>query len=124
MKIGILSQNSALYSTSRLVQAAEARGHRVEVIDPLLCYMDITSHRPTVYFRSRKLDDFEAIIPRIGASVTFYATAVLRQFEMMGIYSLNESVAISRSRDKLRSLQLLARKGVGMPVTGFAHSSK
>lgn len=124
MKIGILSQNSALYSTSRLVQAAELRGHQVQVIDPLLCYMDITSHRPSVYYRSRKLDDFEAIIPRIGASVTFYATAVLRQFEMMGVYSLNESVAISRSRDKLRALQLLARKGIGMPVSGFAHSTK
>jgi ribosomal protein S6--L-glutamate ligase len=124
MKIGILSQNSALYSTSRLVQAAEQRGHQVQVIDPLLCYMDITSHRPTVYYRSRKLDDFDAIVPRIGASVTFYATAVLRQFEMMEVYCLNESVAISRSRDKLRALQLLARKGIGMPVSGFAHSTK
>lgn len=124
MKIGILSQNSALYSTSRLVEAAEKRGHQVQVIDPLLCYMDITSHRPSVYYRNRKLDDFDAIIPRIGASVTFYATAVLRQFEMMGVYSLNESVAISRSRDKLRALQLLARKGIGMPVSGFAHSTK
>ncbi len=124
MKIGILSQNAALYSTSRLVQAAEKRGHVVQVIDPLQCFMDITSHRPTVYYRNRKLDDFEAIIPRIGASVTFYATAVLRQFEMMGVYCLNESVAISRSRDKLRALQLLARKGIGMPVSGFAHSTK
>lgn len=124
MKIGILSQNSALYSTSRLVQAAEKRGHQVMVIDPLICFMDITSHRPTVHFRSRKLDDFDAIIPRVGASVTFYATAVLRQFEMMGVYCLNESVAISRSRDKLRALQILARKGIGMPVTGFAHSTK
>jgi ribosomal protein S6--L-glutamate ligase len=124
MKIGILSQNATLYSTSRLVQAAETRGHVVQVIDPLLCYMDITSHRPTVYYRSRKLDDFDAIIPRVGASVTFYATAVLRHFEMMGVYCLNESVAISRSRDKLRAHQLLARKGIGMPVTGFAHSTK
>src|SRR5271154_5065706 len=124
MKIGILSQNAALYSTMRLVQAAETRGHQVQVIDPLLCFMDITSHRPTVYFRSRKLDEFDAIIPRIGASVTFYATAVLRQFEMMGVYCLNESVAISRSRDKLRAMQLLARNGIGMPVTGFAHSTK
>lgn len=124
MKIGILSRNSSLYSTSRLREAAEARGHQVEIIDPLLCYMDITSHRPTVYFRNRKLDDFDAIIPRIGASVTFYATAVLRQFEMMGVYCLNESVAISRSRDKLRALQLLARKGIGLPVSGFAHSTK
>lgn len=124
MKIGILSQNPGLYSTTRLVQAGEARGHQMQVIDPLFCYMDITSHRPTVYYRSEKLNDFDAIIPRIGASVTFYATAVLRQFEMMGVYCLNESVAISRSRDKLRALQLLARKGVGMPVSGFAHSTK
>ncbi len=124
MKIGILSQNTALYSTSRLVQAAERRGHQVSVIDPLLCFMDLTSLRPTVYYRNKKLDDFDAIIPRIGASVTFYATAVLRQFEMMGVYCVNESVAISRSRDKLRALQLLARKGIGMPVTGFAHSTK
>ena len=124
MKIGILSQNPALYSTSRLVEAAEKRGHTVQVVDPLLCYMDITSHRPTVYYRTRKLDDFDAIIPRIGASITFYATAVLRQFEVMGVYCLNESVAISRSRDKLRALQLLARKGIGMPVSGFAHSTK
>lgn len=124
MKIAILSQNAHLYSTARLVQAAEKRGHQVSVIDPLLCYMDITSHRPTVYYRSTKLDDVDAVIPRIGASVTFYATAVLRQFEMMGVYCLNESVAISRSRDKLRALQILARKGIGMPVTGFAHSTK
>jgi ribosomal protein S6--L-glutamate ligase len=124
MRICVLSQNPALYSTSRIVEAAEKRGHQVVVIDPLLCYMDITTHRPTVYFRSRKLDDFDAVIPRIGASVTFYATAVLRQFEMMGVYSLNESVAISRSRDKLRAMQLLSRKGIGMPVTGFAHSTK
>lgn len=124
MKIGILSQNAHLYSTSRLVQAAEKRGHQVMVIDPLICYMDITSHRPSVYYRSKKLDDFDAIIPRVGASVTFYATAVVRQFEMMGVYTLNESVAITRSRDKLRALQLLARKGIGMPVTGFAHSTK
>lgn len=124
MKIAILSQNAHLYSTARLVQAAEKRGHQVTVVDPLLCYMDITSHRPTVHFRTRKLDDIDAVIPRIGASVTFYATAVLRQFEMMGVYCLNESVAISRSRDKLRALQILARKGVGMPVTGFAHSTK
>ncbi len=124
MKIGILSQNSALYSTSRLVQAAEKRGHQVMVVNPLICYMDITSHAPTVHYRTQKLDDFDAIIPRVGASVTFYATAVIRQFEMMGVYCLNESVAISRSRDKLRALQILARKGVGMPVTGFAHSTK
>lgn len=124
MKIAILSQKAELYSTSRLVEAAQKRGHEVQVVDPLRCYMDITSHRPTVYYRMQKLDDFQAVIPRVGASVTFYGTAVLRQFEMMGVYCLNESVAISRSRDKLRALQILARKGVGMPVTGFAHSTK
>lgn len=124
MKICILSQDPTLYSTSRLVQAAETRGHSVIVVDPLLCYMEVTSSRPTVFFRNQKLDDVHAVIPRIGASVTFYASAVLRQFEMMGVYCLNESVAISRSRDKLRALQLLARKGIGMPVTGFAHSTK
>ncbi len=124
MKIAILSRNSELYSTRRLTEAAQVRGHEVEVIDPLLCYMDITSQRPAIHYRQRLLTDFEAVIPRIGASVTFYASAVLRQFEMMGVYSVNESVAISRSRDKLRALQILARKGVGMPVTGFAHSTK
>ena len=124
MKIGILSQKSTLYSTARLVEAAQARGHEVQVIDPLLCYMDITSHRPMVYFRDKKLDGFDAIIPRIGASITFYGTAVLRQFEMMDVFCVNESVAISRSRDKLRASQLLAKKGIGMPVTGFAHSTK
>lgn len=124
MKIGILSQNASLYSTSRLMQAAQARGHEVMVIDPLRCYMDINSQRPAIYYRGAKLEGFDAIIPRIGASVTFYATAVLRQFEMMGVYCLNESVAISRSRDKLRALQLLTRKNIGMPVTGFAHSTK
>ncbi len=124
MKICILSRNPSLYSTKKLVKAAEDRGHTVMVVDPLLCYMNITSHRPTVHFRQKSLDDFDAIIPRIGASVTFYATAVLRQFEMMGVYCLNESVAISRSRDKLRAMQLLSRKGIGMPVTGFAHSTK
>lgn len=96
----------------------------MQVVDPLFCYMDITSQRPTVYYRNKKLDDFDAVIPRIGASVTFFASAVLRQFEVMGVYAVNESVAISRSRDKLRAMQLLARKGIGMPVTGFAHSTK
>lgn len=124
MKICILSQNQALYSTRRLTEAAQKRGHQVTVVDPLRCFMDINSQKPTVYYRSTRLDDMDAVIPRIGASVTFYATAVLRQFEMMGVYCLNESVAISRSRDKLRALQLLARKGIGMPVTGFAHSTK
>lgn len=124
MKIAILSRNTGLYSTKRLVEAAKARGHDVEVIDTLRCYMDITSTKPMVHYKGRILDDFDAVIPRIGASITFYGTAVIRQFEMMGVFSLNESVAISRSRDKLRSLQLLSRKGLGLPITGFAHSTK
>jgi len=124
MKIGILSRKPELYSTSRLFEAAKKRGHEVAVINPLRCYMNITSHNPSVYYMGEKLENFDAIIPRIGASITFYGTAVVRQFEMMNVYSVNESVAISRSRDKLRSLQLLARKGIGLPVTGFAHSTK
>jgi ribosomal protein S6--L-glutamate ligase len=122
MKIAILSRKASLYSTSRLVEAAKARGHEVRVINPLRCYMNITSHRPSIHYNSEQLEGFDAVIPRIGASVTFYGCAVVRQFEMMGVYPLNESVAISRARDKLRSLQLLARKGIGLPVTGFAHS--
>jgi ribosomal protein S6--L-glutamate ligase len=122
MKIAILSRNRKLYSTRRLVEAAEQRGHEVQVIDVLRCYMNITSMRPSIHYRGQVLSGFDAVIPRIGASVTFYGTAVLRQFEMMGVYPLNESVAITRSRDKLRSMQLLARKGIGMPVTGFAHN--
>lgn len=122
MKIAILSRNPKLYSTKRLVEAATARGHEPQVINVLRCYMNITSHRPTVHYKGEDLSDFDAVIPRIGASVTFYGTAVLRQFEMMGTYPLNESVAITRARDKLRSLQLLSRKGIGLPVTGFAHA--
>ena len=122
MKIAILSRKASLYSTSRLVEAAKLRGHDVRVINPLRCYMNITSHRPSIHYNGEELEGFEAVIPRIGASVTFYGCAVVRQFEMMGVYPLNESVAITRSRDKLRSLQLLARKGIGLPVTGFAHS--
>ncbi|MCB1773656.1 MAG: 30S ribosomal protein S6--L-glutamate ligase, partial [Gammaproteobacteria bacterium] len=122
MKIAILSRNPKLYSTRRLVEAAEQRGHQARVIDVLRCYMNITSLRPSIHYKGENLTGFDAVIPRIGASVTFYGTAVLRQFEMMGVYPLNESVAVTRSRDKLRSLQLLARKGIGLPVTGFAHS--
>lgn len=126
MRIGILSRNSELYSTHRLVEAAKERGHEVKVVDVLKCYMNITANSPTV-FRKRieeneKLE-FDAVIPRIGASVTAYGTAVLRQFEVAGVYSVNESIAISRSRDKLRAHQILARKGVGMPITGYAHST-
>ena len=122
MKIAILSRNRRLYSTRRLVEAARARGHEVRVIDVLRCYMNIAPHHPEIHYRGMRLEGFDAVIPRIGASVTFYGTAVVRQFEMMGVYSLNESVAITRSRDKLRAHQLLARKGIGMPVTGFAHA--
>lgn len=124
MKIGILSRNSELYSTIRLVEAAEKRGHEVSIINHLLCYMNITSNNPSVHYKGEELTGYDAIIPRIGASVTFYGMAVVRQFEMMGVYSVNESVAIGRSRDKLRSLQLLSRKGIGLPVSGFAHSTK
>lgn len=121
MKIALLSRNRQLYSTKRLIEAAEERGHDVRVLDVLRCYMNITSHRPSIHYRGDELEVFDAVIPRIGASVTFYGTSVLRQFEMMGTYPLNESVAISRSRDKLRALQLLSRRGIGLPITGFAN---
>ncbi|NNE71345.1 MAG: RimK family alpha-L-glutamate ligase, partial [Rhodothermales bacterium] len=124
MKIGILSRSPGIYSTSRLLQAAKERGHEAHVINHLMCYMNITSHRPSIHYAGGELTGYDAVIPRIGASVTFYGTAVVRQFEMMGVYSVNESVAISRSRDKLRSSQLLSRKGIGLPVTGFAHSTR
>lgn len=121
MKVAILSRNRKLYSTRRLIEACEQHGHEPMVLDVLRTYMDIASSAPEAHFNGKQLPDFDAVIPRIGASVTFYGTAVLRQFEMMGAYPLNESVAISRSRDKLRSLQLLSRKGVGLPKTGYAH---
>ncbi|MCJ8169386.1 30S ribosomal protein S6--L-glutamate ligase [Atopomonas sediminilitoris] len=122
MKIAVLSRNAKLYSTRRLVEAGEARGHEMVVVDTLRCYMNIASHKPQIHYKGTSLEGFDAVIPRIGASVTFYGCAVLRQFEMMGVAPLNESVAITRSRDKLRSLQLLSRKGIGLPITGFAHS--
>jgi ribosomal protein S6--L-glutamate ligase len=122
MKIAILSRDPKLYSTRRLVEAARNRGHEPRVIDVLRCYMNVTSHKPTIHYKGEDLTGFDAVIPRIGASVTFYGLAVLRQFEMMGVYPLNESVAIARARDKLRSLQLLSRKGIGLPITGFAHA--
>jgi ribosomal protein S6--L-glutamate ligase len=124
LKIGILSRNPKIYSTHRLVKAAIARGHHVRVINPLRCYMDITSAKPMIHYRDKKLDEFHAIIPRIGASITYYGSAVLRQFEMMGVYSLNESTSITRSRDKLRCLQILSRSGIGLPTTSYAHSTK
>jgi len=121
MKIAVLSRNENLYSTRRLKEAGEARGHQVDVIDTLHCYMDITRSRPAVRYQGHELPYYDAVIPRIGASVTFYGAAVVRQFEMMGTFCVNESVAISRSRDKLRSLQLLSRRDVGLPRTGFAN---
>ncbi|MEL6361516.1 MAG: 30S ribosomal protein S6--L-glutamate ligase [Pseudomonadota bacterium] len=121
MKFALLCRNAELYSHKRLVEAAEARGHEMDVINHLRCMINITSHRPSVTYFGEKLPAYDAVIPRIGASVTFYGTAVLRQLEVMGVYPVNESVAIARSRDKLRSLQLLARKGIGLPVTVFAH---
>jgi len=124
MKIAILSRGPKLYSTSRLKQAGLERGHDMQVIDYLRCSMDITSHRPRMFYKGQPLTGVDAVIPRIGASQTFYGTAVVRQLEMMGVYSVNESQAISRSRDKLRSLQLLSRAGVGLPVTAFAHSPR
>lgn len=123
MRIAILSRRPSLYSTQRLKEAGKARGHDMSVVDYLRCYMDITSRRPQVIYQGEPLA-VDAIIPRIGASNTFYGTAVVRQFEMMGVFVANESQAISRSRDKLRSLQLLSRDGVGLPVTGCAHSTK
>ncbi|WP_075188263.1 30S ribosomal protein S6--L-glutamate ligase [Teredinibacter haidensis] len=122
MKIAILSRNSKLYSTRRLQEAGIERGHEVDIIDTLHCYMDITKSRPAVRYKGEELPLYDAVIPRIGASITFYGTSVVRQFEMMGTFCVNESVAISRSRDKLRSMQLLSRKGIGLPRTGFAHS--
>ncbi|MGC3872627.1 30S ribosomal protein S6--L-glutamate ligase [Halomonas sp. GXIMD04776] len=122
MHIALLSRNRNLYSTRRLAEAAESRGHSARVVDTLRCYMNIASHRPSIHYRGAQLEHFDAVIPRIGASVTFYGCAVLRQFEMMGTYVLNDNVSITRSRDKLRSLQLLSRKGLGLPITGFAHS--
>ncbi len=121
MKIALLSRNRKLYSSRRLIEAATERGHEIKVLDALRCYMNIASHKPTIHYKGGELTGFDAVIPRIGASITFYGTSVLRQFEVMGVYPLNESVAISRSRDKLRSMQLLSRRGLGMPVTGFAN---
>ena len=124
MKIAILSQDASLYSTRRLKEAGEELGHQVRVIPFLRCYMNITSSRPSIIFNGNPLENFDAVIPRIGASRTFYGTAVVRQFEVMGVFSANESQAISRSRDKLRCMQILAREGIGLPITGFAHATQ
>ncbi|HEX7111158.1 MAG TPA: 30S ribosomal protein S6--L-glutamate ligase [Mizugakiibacter sp.] len=119
MKIAILSRNPRLHSTARLVEAARARGHVARVLDPLRCYMRIAPGAFAVHYKGRELSGFDAVIPRIGASITFYGTAVVRQFELMGVYTPNGSDAILRARDKLRCLQLLAGEGLGMPTTVF-----
>ncbi|MEM9976405.1 MAG: 30S ribosomal protein S6--L-glutamate ligase [Cyanobacteria bacterium P01_D01_bin.2] len=124
MKIAVLSRDPALYSTRRIIEAGEKREHTMMIIDHMRCYMDITAHDPKVIYQGKPLENIDAIIPRIGASKTFYGTAVVRQFQMMGIFTANGADAISRSRDKLRCLQLLSKEGVGLPVTGFAHSTK
>ncbi len=126
MKFAMLARNASLYTHRRLVEAAEARGHQIDILNTLRCFMQITSHRPTIHYDGKEIkgDAYDAVIPRIGASITFYGLAVLRQFEMMGVYPLNEFVGIGRSRDKLRSMQLLARDGIGLPVTAFAHDPK
>ena len=121
MKIAVLSRNPNLYSTRRLIEAIEQKGHEAIRLDHMRCDIIMDEAGPSIYYHGKKLEKIDAVIPRIGASVTFYGTAVVRQFEMMGTYSINESVAISRSRDKLRALQLLSRKGIGMPRTGFAN---
>lgn len=122
MKIAILSRRHNLYSTQRLLEAARNRGHQADAIDTMRCYMNITSARPSIHYKGTELNDYDAVIPRIGASVTFYGAAVVRQLEMMGVFCVNDSIAITRARDKLRSLQLLSKKGIGLPITGFAHS--
>ena len=125
MNIIVLSRKQSLYSTARLVEAARKRGHNVRVVDTLKCMMNITSNSPKVFYKNEQEclnHNVDAVIPRVGASVTFYGTAVLRQFEMMGVYCLNDSIAITRSRDKLRAHQIFSRRGIGMPVTCFAHS--
>ncbi len=124
MKIAVLSRDPALYATKRLKEAGEKNGHEMHIIDYLRCYMSIIAHKPLVIYQGEALEGFDAIIPRVGPVYTFYGTAVVRQFEMMGVFTANASQAISRSRDKLRCLQLLSKKGIGLPVTGFAHSPK
>lgn len=124
MNIAILSLNDELYSTRRLVEEGEKRGHSITVVDYLSCYVNITSAGGSIHYKGEKLTNFDAIIPRISAKRTFYGTAIVRQLETQGMYCVNSALSITRARDKLRSLQLLCRKGIGMPVTGFAHNSK
>lgn len=124
MKIAILSRNAKLYSTARLVEAAVQRGHEAVVLDHLKCTMVNAQHRPKMFYKGQEIVGIDAVIPRIGSSVTFYGTAVVRQFEMMKTFSVNSSVAITRSRDKLRSLQIFSRHDIGIPTTVFANHPK
>uniref|UniRef100_UPI0040483901 30S ribosomal protein S6--L-glutamate ligase n=1 Tax=Roseivirga sp. TaxID=1964215 RepID=UPI0040483901 len=124
MKIAVLSRNSSLYSTKRLVESIKSKGHEAVVLDHLLCDLIIEASGPAVYYKGEKVEDIDAVIPRIGASVTFYGTAVVRQFEMMGVFSATESQAIVRSRDKLRSMQILSGANLPMPRTAFTNYSK
>jgi len=124
MKLVMIARNPALYSHRRIIEAARERGHEIDVINALQVHMKITSSQPTLVYDGKTLPRYDAVIPRIGASITHYGLAVLRQFEMQGVFPLNESVAIGRSRDKLRALQLLAREGIGLPVTAFAHGPR
>ncbi len=124
MKIVILSRNPELYSTRRLVEAAGKKGHEALVVDHLKCNIVIEKKKPSIYYQGEQLENVDAVIPRIGASVTFYGTAVVRQFEMMKVFTAVESQALIRSRDKLRSLQIMARAGVGLPKTVFTNYSK
>lgn len=124
MNIVILSRNANLYSTNRLVEEGEHRGHHIEIIDPLKCDIIIEKEKPTIYYKDRYLDYVDAIIPRIGASVTFFGCAVVRQFEMMNVFTSVTSDAIIRSRDKLRSFQRLSKAGIGMPKTVFTNYSR
>ena len=119
MKLAILSRNSKLYSTRRLVEAARERNHSVRVLDPLRCYLRISSDGFEMHYKGRPISGYAAVVPRIGASITRYGTAVLRQFELMGTYTPNSSDAIARARDKLRCHQLLAAQKIGLPVTVF-----
>jgi ribosomal protein S6--L-glutamate ligase len=124
MNIAILSRDTKLYSTRRLKEAGEARGHKVEIINHMKCVLMVEKKNPMVLYNGRKLDYFDAVIPRIGASVTFYGAAVVRQFEMMKVFTAVESQALIRSRDKLRSLQILSRAGIGLPKTIFMDYSR
>lgn len=124
MKIAVLSRNPKLYSTRRLIEAAEQKGHEAIIVDHLKCIIELEKKNPKIFYNGAHLEDIDAVIPRIGASVTFYGTAVVRQFEMMKVFSAVESQALVRSRDKLRSLQILSRAGVGLPKTTIANSSK